>query len=159
MRELNCRDILLASGWQRDQRITIDATGRITAIDPIADGAAQDVDILIPAPANLHSHAFQRAMAGMTEKRGPGGRDSFWTWRELMYRFLDALRPDDVEAIAAFVQMETLEAGFGSITEFHYLHHRPDGRPYDRLAEMAERVAAASALTGCGLTLLPVCYH
>jgi formimidoylglutamate deiminase len=72
---------------------------------------------------NLHSHAFQRAMAGMTERRGPGD-DSFWTWRELMYRFLDVLAPDDVEAIAALVQVEMLEAGFASVAEFHYLHHR-----------------------------------
>jgi formimidoylglutamate deiminase len=158
MQQLNCRQVLLADGWQTDQQITIGDDGRIAAIEPNARYAAIDVDILIPAPANLHSHAFQRAMAGMTEQRGPGGRDSFWTWRDLMYRFLDALNPDDVEAIAAFVQMESLEAGFGSIVEFHYLHHRPDGRPYDRLAEMGERVAAAAALTGCGLTLLPVFY-
>jgi formimidoylglutamate deiminase len=142
-----------------DRRITIDDSGRISAIDPAAATAQIDVDVLIPAPANLHSHAFQRAMAGMTEKRGPTGRDSFWTWRELMYRFLHALTPDDVEAIAAFVQMESLEAGFGSITEFHYLHHQPDGQPYDNLAEMGERIVAAAEQTGCGLTHLPVFYH
>ncbi len=159
MQKLNCRYILAADGWQSDKSITIDENGRIAAIDALAPNAVMDIDILVPAPANLHSHAFQRAMAGMTEKRGPGGRDSFWTWRELMYRFLDALEPDDVEAIAAFVQMESLEAGFGSLVEFHYLHHRPDGRPYDSLAEMGGRIAAAAASTGCGLTLLPVFYH
>lgn len=159
MQKLNCQHILAASGWQSEKCITIEGTGRIAAIDPVPNGAACDVDILIPAPSNLHSHAFQRAMAGMTERRGTDGQDSFWTWRELMYRFLDALEPDDVEAIAAFVQMESLEAGFGSIVEFHYLHHRPDGRPYDRLAEMGERVASAASSTGCGLTLLPVFYH
>lgn len=159
MQELSCRSILAADGWQSNKSVAIDETGRIAAIDALAPNAAIDIDILVPAPANLHSHAFQRAMAGMTEKRGPGGRDSFWTWRELMYRFLDVLEPDDVEAIAAFVQMESLEAGFGSLAEFHYLHHRPDGRPYDSLAEMGERIAAAASSTGCGLTLLPVFYH
>ncbi|MGI9503815.1 MAG: formimidoylglutamate deiminase, partial [Geminicoccaceae bacterium] len=159
MQTLTCRTVLAAEGWQSNRCIRIDKGGRIAAIESMAEGTAIDIDILIPAPANLHSHAFQRAMAGMTEQRGPGGQDSFWTWRKLMYRFLDALGPDDVEAIAAFVQMESLEAGFGSIAEFHYLHHQPDGRPYDRLAEMGERIAAAASLTGCGLTLLPVFYH
>ena len=159
MQTLTCRTVLATDGWQSNQCITLDQDGRIATIGPVEDGAVYDVDILVPAPSNLHSHAFQRAMAGMTEKRGPGGRDSFWTWRALMYRFLDALKPDDVEAIAAFVQMESLEAGFGSITEFHYLHHQPDGSPYDSLAEMGERIAAAAASTGCGLTLLPVFYH
>lgn len=158
MRQVNCRSILTADGWQSDRCLTIDAAGRIAAIGPVADGAVHDVDILIPAPCNLHSHAFQRAMAGMTEKRGVDGRDSFWTWRSLMYRFLDALEPEDVEAIAAFVQMESLDAGFGSIAEFHYLHHRPDGEPYERLAEMGERIVSAASLSGCGLTLLPVLY-
>lgn len=159
MPKLNCKHLLTAEGWQLDQSVTVDGeTGRIAAIAPITGNASADIDILLPAPANLHSHAFQRAMAGMTERRGPGGQDSFWTWRKLMYRFLDALDPDDVEAIAAFVQMESLEAGFGSIAEFHYLHHQPDGQPYDRLSEMGERIAAASASTGCGITLLPVLY-
>ena len=159
MQQLNCGQVLLADGWQTDRCVTIGDDGRIAAIAPMANGISCDIDSLIPAPPNLHSHAFQRAMAGMTENRGPSGRDSFWTWRELMYRFLDKLTPDDVEAIAAQVQMESLEAGFGSLVEFHYLHHQPDGRPYDRLAEMGERIAAAAALTGCGLTLLPVFYH
>ncbi|MEM9440454.1 MAG: formimidoylglutamate deiminase [Pseudomonadota bacterium] len=159
MQKVNCRSVLAADGWRSDQSITIDESGRIAAIDPVANTVAMDVDILIPAPANLHSHAFQRAMAGMAERRGPGGQDSFWTWRELMYRFLDAITPDDVEAIASFVQMESLEAGFGSLVEFHYLHHQPRGRPYDNLAEMGERIVTAASLTGCGLTLLPVLYH
>jgi formimidoylglutamate deiminase len=98
-------------------------------------------------------------MAGLTERRGPDPTDSFWTWRQLMFRFLDQLTPEDVEAIAAFVQMEMLEAGYAAVAEFHYLHHRPGGAPYDRLAEMSERIAAAAAGTGIGLTLLPVLYQ
>ena len=98
-------------------------------------------------------------MAGMTERRGPGDGDSFWTWRQLMFRFLDRLTPDHVEAIAAFVQMEMLEAGYATNVEFHYLHHRPGGAPYDDPAEMSARIAAAAARTGIGLTLLPVYYR
>jgi len=117
------------------------------------------LDILLPAPANCHSHAFQRAMAGLTEKRGKSESDSFWTWRKLMYRFLDKLTPDQVQAIAAFVQMEMLEAGFGSVAEFHYLHHQVNGSPYARLSEMADRIAVASTQSGIGLTMLPVQYQ
>ncbi|MEK6216885.1 MAG: formimidoylglutamate deiminase, partial [Boseongicola sp.] len=99
------------------------------------------------------------AMAGLTERRGANPTDSFWTWRNLMYRFLDQVTPEQVQAIAGLVQMEMLEAGFGTNVEFHYLHHQADGTPYDRLSEMADRVAAAAELTGIGLTLLPVQYQ
>jgi formimidoylglutamate deiminase len=116
------------------------------------------VGILLPAPSNLHSHAFQRAMAGMSERRGQESRDSFWTWRQIMFRFLDTLTPDDVEAIAAFVQMEMLEAGYAAVGEFHYLHHQPGGAHFDNLGEMSERIVAATSKTGIGLTLLPVLY-
>ncbi|HVG48231.1 MAG TPA: formimidoylglutamate deiminase [Rubellimicrobium sp.] len=152
---------LLPGGWARDVRVEV-AEGRIVAV---LEGAAAEGErraILLPSPANVHSHAFQRAMAGLTERKGPmgeSGDDSFWTWRRLMYRFLDRLDPDQVEAIAAFVQMEMLEAGFSTNVEFHYLHHQPDGRPYARLGEMGERIVAAAGLTGIGLTLLPVHYQ
>jgi formiminoglutamate deiminase len=96
-------------------------------------------------------------MAALAERRGPGA-DSFWTWREVMYRFLQRLSPDDVEAIAAFTYMEMLEAGFTTVGEFHYLHHDVDGRPYADLAEMAARIAGAAAQTRIGLTLLPSFY-
>ena len=112
----------------------------------------------VPGLPNLHSHAFQRAMAGLTERRG-SETDSFWTWREQMYRFVERLTPDDLEAIAAQAYMEMLEAGFTWVAEFHYLHHQPDGRPYDNIAEMSQRIAAAAAETGIGLTLLPVLYR
>lgn len=113
---------------------------------------------VVPGLPNLHSHAFQRAMAGLTERRG-SETDSFWTWREQMYRFVERLTPDDLEAIAAQAYMEMLEAGFTWVAEFHYLHHQPDGRPYDNVAEMSQRIVAAAAETGIGLTLLPVFYR
>jgi formiminoglutamate deiminase len=152
---------LLAHGWADRVRLTLSADGRIASIE--TDSAAQAGDrlltdkVLLPALANLHSHAFQRAMAGLTEYRGQQ-RDSFWTWRELMYRFVGALTPDQVEAIAALVQVEMMEAGYAAVAEFHYLHHRPDGGAYDDIAEMSARVAAAASETGIGLTHLPVLY-
>ena len=97
-------------------------------------------------------------MAGLTERRGSEA-DSFWTWREAMYRFVERLGPDELEAIAAFAYMEMLEAGFTWVAEFHYLHHQPDGRPYDNIGEMSERIVAAADTTGIGLTLLPVLYR
>ena len=126
---------LTADGWVSGVRIGIGADGYIEAV---TSGEAQPGDervgVLLPSPANLHSHAFQRAMAGMTEARGPDPRDTFWTWRDLMYRFLDHLTPEDIEAITAFAQMEMLEAGYASVAEFHYLHHQPGGAPYDDIA-------------------------
>jgi formimidoylglutamate deiminase len=114
-------------------------------------------NFILPGMVNLHSHAFQRGMAGLAERAG-AGEDSFWTWRDVMYRFLQRLTPDDVEAIATMAYVEMLEAGYTRVVEFHYLHHDIDGRPYANVAEMAERVAAAAAATGIGLTLLPVLY-
>jgi formiminoglutamate deiminase len=111
----------------------------------------------VPGLPNLHSHSFQRGMAGLAERRGDAA-DSFWTWREVMYRFLDRLDPNAVEAIAAWAFAEMLEAGFTAVGEFHYLHHAPDGRPYANVAETAERIAAAAQATAIGLTLLPVLY-
>lgn len=150
---------LTPAGWQAAVRIEIAPDGRIASLDPGAAPEGERHAILLPAPTNLHSHAFQRAMAGLTERRGPDPSDSFWTWRRLMYRFLETLTPDDVEAIAAFVQMEMLEAGYAGSVEFHYLHHAPGGRPYANPAEMAARIAAAAATSGIGLTLLPVFYQ
>ncbi|MCB2144613.1 MAG: amidohydrolase family protein, partial [Rhodobacteraceae bacterium] len=149
---------LLPSGWVGNVRVTVDG-GRIASVTAGAAPAAGDarVDTLLPALANLHSHAFQRAMAGMTEYRA-AGRESFWTWRDLMYRFLDRLTPEQVEAIAAQVQVEMLEAGFASVGEFHYVHHQPGGAPYRDIAELSSRIMAAAAETGIGLTHLPVLY-
>ncbi len=157
MTVISARHALMPSGWVADITIAIGTDGRLC--DPGDLPADRQVDLLLPAPANLHSHVFQRAMAGLSERRGASGQDSFWTWRTLMYRFLDHLTPDDVQAIAALVQMEMLEAGYAAVGEFHYLHHQPDGTAYDRLAEMSDRVCAAAAETGIGMTLLPVLYQ
>lgn len=152
---LTAKTALLPEGWARDVRVEIEG-GRIARVAAgLPAGGA--LGCLLPAPVNLHSHAFQRAMAGMTERRG-AGQDSFWTWRELMYRFLDRLTPEDVEAIAAFVQMEMAEAGYAAVAEFHYLHHGVGGAVYADRAEMSARIAAAAAESGLGLTLLPVLY-
>lgn len=157
MQVIHAAQALLSQGWAREVRVEID-DGRIAQVTPGAAPDGQRVGVLIPAPVNVHSHAFQRAMAGLAERRGPS-RDSFWTWRELMYRFLERLTPEQVEAIAGFVQMEMLEAGFGASVEFHYLHHAPGGTPYDDPAEMCARIAAAAEASGAGLTLLPVLYR
>jgi len=150
---------LLSDGWAENVAVTFGADGRISSVERGAAAAGTRAGILLPAPVNLHSHAFQRAMAGMSERRGSEPRDSFWTWRQIMFRFLDALTPEDIEVIAAFVQMEMLEAGYAAVGEFHYLHHQPGGAPYDNLAELSERIMAASAETGIGLTHLPVLYQ
>ncbi len=153
------KQALLPTGWADNVTVEIDADGRIATATPDTRASSQQTGLLLPAPANLHSHAFQRSMAGLTERRGPDPRDSFWTWRRLMYRFLDQLTPDDVQAIAALVQMEMLEAGYANNVEFHYLHHQTDGSSYDSVSEMAQRIAAAAEQTGVGLTLLPVLYE
>lgn len=160
MAEFYCRSALLPDGWADGVAIRVDEAGLIADINPGTPPAkdAARLGTVVPGLANLHSHSFQRAMAGLTERRGEG-EDSFWSWRQLMYAFNDRLTPDHVEAIAAWVQVEMLESGFTSVGEFHYLHHGPDGTPYDDRAEMAGRICAAAASTGIALTLLPVYYR
>ncbi|MBD9495045.1 MULTISPECIES: formimidoylglutamate deiminase [unclassified Ensifer] len=151
---------LLPGGWAENVAISLDASGRIAAIETGSTAASSDertAGPLIPAIANLHSHAFQRAMAGLAEVAGSGD-DSFWTWREEMYRTVGLVNPDDVEAIAAKLYMEMLKGGFGHVAEFHYLHHQADGTPYADPAEMSLRILAAARTTGIGLTHLPVFY-
>lgn len=159
MTKIHAREALAADGWQADLDIRIGADGRIDSVAPHAGGADHVLDLVLPAPTNLHSHAFQRAMSGLAEARGPDPRDSFWTWRRLMYRFLDRLTPEQIEAIAALVFVETAEAGFAAIAEFHYLHHGPGGEPYAKLGELTDRIAAAATTSGLGLTQLPVYYE
>lgn len=158
MTTLHARTALLPEGWGQGVRLTLEG-GRIARIGfGAAEPGDRRVDALLPAPVNLHSHVFQRAMAGLTEGRS-AGQDSFWTWRSLMYRFLEALGPEDVEAIAAMVMVEMAEAGYAAVAEFHYLHHAPHGLAYDDRAEMSARIVAAAQATGLGLTLLPVLYR
>ena len=159
MQIIQASQALLPDGWRADIEVHIDKSGRIARVGPFSGQAMARVALLLPAPLNLHSHAFQRAMAGLTEARGPDASDSFWSWRRLMYRFLDQLTPDQVEAIAALVFMEMLEAGYGAVAEFHYLHHDVGGQPHARLSEMSDRIVAAAIRAGIGLTLLPVHYQ
>lgn len=150
---------LLADGWARDVVFAVGGDGRIVALDRgVSAGKAKRLaGPVVPALANLHSHAFQRAMAGLTEVAGQGD-DSFWTWREEMYRLVSLLTPDDAVAISAKLQIELLKGGFGRVAEFHYLHHGADGRSYAEPAEMSLAILRAAELSGIGLTMLPVFY-
>jgi len=148
---------LLPDGWARDVRITVQG-GLIAAVDVgVAPGADARHAVALPGLSNLHSHAFQRGMAGLAEVRGTSD-DSFWTWREIMYRFVDRLTPDDLAAIAALAYAEMLESGFTRVGEFHYLHHDRDGRPFADPAAMSGAIMAAARETGIALTHLPVFY-
>lgn len=149
---------LLAHGWARGVRLVL-AEGRIAAIE--ADVSPQPGEAAhgaaVPGLCNLHSHAFQRGMAGLAEVAGPES-DNFWTWREAMYRFVDRLTPEDNAAIAAFAFAEMLEAGFTRVGEFHYLHNDLDGSPFADPAEMTHGIVAAAGASGIALSLLPVFY-
>jgi len=154
---------LLPEGWASDVLIEIGPRGDIAAVAAAAAprAAHRAQGPVIPGMPNLHSHAFQRAMAGLTEQAGREAAavgDSFWTWRSLMYDFVGRLTPAQVEAIAGQLYVEMLKSGYTAVAEFHYLHHDPAGEPYADLAEMSERIVAAAQRTGIGLTLLPVLY-
>ncbi len=151
-------EALLPEGWAPDVRLTVEG-GLFAAVQQgaVPMPGEERHAIGIPGLPNLHSHAFQRGLAGLSELRGPAS-DDFWTWREVMYRFLGVMTPDDVEAVSAQAYVEMLEGGFTRVGEFHYLHHDPAGRPYADAAEMAQRIGAAAAQAGIGLTLLPVFY-
>lgn len=158
MSVLHFAEALLPGGWARDVRITTEG-GRILSVD--ADAPAEGAErhaVGLPGLASLHSHAFQRGMAGLSEHRR-GGTDSFWTWRDVMYRFALALDPDQVAVIAEQLYVEMLEAGFTAVGEFHYLHHDRDGRAYADPAEMAASVLSAAEAAGLPMTLLPVYYR
>ncbi len=159
-RRLHAETMLLPGGWARNVAVSIDADGIIAGITPDAVPDAGDMRAagpVVPPLANLHSHAFQRVMAGLAEVSG-AGNDSFWTWREEMYRTVGLVSPDDIEAIAAKLYVELLKGGFGRIAEFHYLHHAADGTPYADPAETSLRIVAAAQKTGLRLTHLPVFY-
>ena len=160
LKRLVAKSALLPKCWASELLIEVDAAGRITALGEgsLSEDAERVDGLVLPGMPNLHCHAFQRALAGLAERAGPAG-DDFWSWREIMYRFLRTLSPEDVEAIAAELYLEMLKAGYTSVAEFHYLHLDPAGRPYANRAELAERILAAAAATGIRLTLLPVLYQ
>jgi formimidoylglutamate deiminase len=159
MTTLHAPAALLDDGWKPDVAIDIADDGRITRVEA---GAAKRGERLegpvIPAMPNLHSHAFQRAMAGRTGKPSPSRDDSFWTWRQAMYATVERLDADAFEAITAQAYVEMAKAGYSAVAEFHYVHHDPHGKPYTDPAELAWRVVGAAATAGIGLTLLPVFY-
>jgi formimidoylglutamate deiminase len=156
---LFARQAWLEHGWVENVRLHWNASGDLTQIESnvLASQSDQVEQIVIPGMVNLHSHAFQRAIAGMTEIAGEGP-DSFWTWRDLMYRFALAINPDQIQAIAAQLYSECLRHGYTSVCEFHYLHRSPNGAFYDNMAETALQIFAAAQDTGIGLTMLPVLY-
>ncbi|MDA9432339.1 formimidoylglutamate deiminase [Bradyrhizobium sp. CCBAU 51627] len=158
MSRLHFASALLPSGWANDVQVVITA-GAIAEVTPDVAPAAGDQRhaIALPGLASLHSHAFQRGMAGLAELRCDS-TDTFWTWRETMYRFALAMTPDDVAAVATLLYVEMLEHGFTRVGEFHYLHHDRDGSHYADPAEMAGRIAQAAEASGIGLTLLPSFY-
>jgi formimidoylglutamate deiminase len=157
---------LLPEGWRDDVLLTVDdASGDLVGVEADVDPQSAEVRAaerldgpVLPGMPNLHSHAFQRAMAGLAEaaERDPG---SFWSWRQVMYRFAGAIDPDDLEAIAAQLQIEMLKSGYTAVAEFHYLHNAPGGEPYADPAALSRAVLTAARRTGIGLTLLPVLYQ
>jgi formimidoylglutamate deiminase len=150
---------LLPEGFADGVRLEIDPQGDLVAVEVNAQpsGVERLSGIVLPGMPNVHSHAFQRAMAGLAERLAPG-EASFWTWREVMYRFLERIGPAELRAIAAQLYVEMLEAGYTAIGEFHYLHHQPDGRPYADPAELSWAILEAQHSSGIGLTHLPVLY-
>lgn len=158
-KRLFAEQALLPERWARNVMIHYDtADGHILKIERDAKPGGDDrAGIVVPGMPNLHSHAFQRAMAGLAERAG-GKDDSFWTWRQTMYRLVARLGPDDIESIAAHVYAEMLCEGYTSVAEFHYLHNRPDGGRYEEPAENALRIARAADHAGIGIVILPVLY-
>ena len=150
---------LLPDGWANDVRLEVGADGLLThvAANASADGAERLRGPVLAGMPNLHSHAFQRAMAGLAEVAG-NPNDSFWTWRELMYRMVGKISPEQLQIIARQLYIEMLKAGYTSVAEFHYVHHDVSGQPYADRTELSRQISQAAASSGIGLTLLPVLY-
>ncbi|MFC5551729.1 formimidoylglutamate deiminase [Massilia aerilata] len=159
MNALFARHALLPEGWRDDVLLEWDERGDLTGVlaGMQAPAGVEQADYVLPGMTNLHSHAFQRAMAGLAEQAGDT-RDSFWTWRELMYRFAGRITPEQMEAVASQLHVECLRHGYTGICEFHYVQRDPDGELYANPAETALRIAEAARQSGIGLTLLPVMY-
>ncbi|ALE54325.1 MAG: formimidoylglutamate deiminase [Paraburkholderia graminis] len=156
----------LPDGWRRNVLLEWDADGTLTAVTPDTAEIPADVQKaagpILPGMPNLHSHAFQRAMAGLTEYRaasGNGATDNFWSWRDLMYRFAARITPEGLASVAQWLYIEMLKAGYTSVCEFHYVHHTPEGKRYTNQAELAQRVVDAASAAGIGMTMLPVLYQ
>lgn len=159
MPALHAQDALLPTGWTRDVLVEWNLDGLITRVQTAAspEGHVRAAGPLLPGMPNVHSHSFQRAMAGLAEVRGHP-TDDFWTWREQMYRLVRLLEPEDIEAISAYLYIEMLKHGYTSVAEFHYLHNNRDGKPYEDRAELANAIVTGASASGIALTLLPVLY-
>ena len=159
MKALLARHALLADGWHRNVLLQWDERGNFTSVqaDAVAAAGIPSAQFVMPGMVNLHSHAFQRALGGLTEVAGES-KDSFWTWRELMYRFARNITPEQMEAIAAQLYAEFLRHGYTALCEFHYVQRAPDGSMYPQASETAQRVIAAARQAGIGITMLPVLY-
>ena len=159
MASLHASEALLPSGWTRDVLLEWDDEGTLTTVASgrAADGHPRAAGLVLPGMPNVHSHSFQRAMAGLAELRGHP-TDDFWTWREEMYRLVRLLEPEDIEAITAQLYIEMLKHGYTSVAEFHYLHNDRDGKPYADRAELAHCIVTGASASGIALTLLPVLY-
>ena len=158
MRNIFARNALLPSGWAKDVLVETSEDGLITNVSLKPNGTAQNtVGILLPSPVNVHSHSFQRAMAGLTESRGPNNRHIL-DLAKVAVQILNQLTPEHIEKICAFVQMEMLEAGYATNVEFHYIHHQPGGIPYEQLEEMTNRISCYFEVRD-RLDLLPVHYQ
>jgi len=156
----------LPGGWRRDVLLEWDVDGNLTTVEPdtrdVPASVARAAGPVMPGMPNLHSHAFQRAMAGLTEYRAlsaTGATDNFWSWRDLMYRFAARISPEGLASVAQWLYIEMLKAGYTSVCEFHYVHHTPDGGRYGNPAELAQRVVDAASASGIGMTMLPVLYQ
>ncbi|MDD9900667.1 MAG: formimidoylglutamate deiminase [Alphaproteobacteria bacterium] len=163
MPSLFARTALLPTGWAEDVLVAYDKDGWIVGVETGKAPSSDDNDVeavpgvLVPGLVNAHSHAFQRALAGLTE-RGAGRKKSFWSWRDTMYRFVSKLSPDDMHALAKGVYTDMLKAGYTSVGEFHYLHHDPEGKAYTDIAEMSHQVIRAAMETGIAITHMPALY-
>ena len=158
MTKLYAENILIGSQWQTDKTIKLDSNGVIIDIyDGKDQGSATLNGSVIPGMINCHSHAFQRAFAGFSEYRG-NKQDSFWSWRDIMYRFVAKMTPEDAAIVAEYAFIELLKSGFTSVAEFHYLHHQQNGSRYSDIAEMSHQVINAALNAGINITHLPVLY-
>ena len=151
---------LLTVGWANNVAVKIDDAGYIADVkSDVPDRTGEHITgCLLPGVPNLHSHAHQRVMAGLAERSSNDG-DDFWSWREVMYDCLSRLEPHHLQAIAAQLYIEMLKSGYTSVAEFQYLHHDPQGQPYENVAEMSLRTLAAAVEVGIGITNLPVLYR
>lgn len=158
---LFARKAFTSEGWQENVLIAVDGGGMITGVEKTSAPPAgtPSFDLILPGMSNVHSHAFQRAMAGLTEIASGKGKENFWSWREAMYGFTQNLTPEQIETIARALYIELLKQGYTAVGEFHYVHHDANGKPYAAVTELSDRVIAGAQAAGIHLTHLPVMYE